>query len=165
MSGSTLLTHVDAKGGVRMVDVGSKSVTARRAVAEAWVRVSQPLAEAIRTDSVAKGNLLETAKIAGIQAAKQTDRLIPLCHSLPLDAVVVSAALEGNAVWLRAEVRTCWKTGVEMEALTAVTVAALTVVDMGKAIDPGMVIEGVRLLEKDGGAHGAYVAPGHERFA
>ncbi len=159
MSMRNALTHVNADGGVRMVDVGDKPVTARYASAEARVRISDALAEAIRTDSVKKGNVLEVAKIAGIQAAKQTAQLIPLCHSLPLDAVNVTAELTSRFVHLRAEVRTSWKTGVEMEALTAVSVAALTVIDMGKAIDPGMVIEYVRLLEKDGGMHGRYVAP------
>lgn len=151
-------THLDAGGGVRMVDVGNKAVTDRVAVAEGRVRVSAELAEAIEADTVAKGNVLETARLAGILAAKQTDRLIPLCHSLPLDAVNVTARLDQNHVQLRAEAKTSWKTGVEMEALTAVSVAALTVVDMGKAIDPGMVIEGIRLVEKRGGAHGPYVA-------
>lgn len=159
MSTRSSLTHVNADGGVHMVDVGNKPVTARYASAEARVRVSDALAEAIRTDSITKGNLLEVARIAGIQAAKQTALLIPLCHSLPLDAVNLTARLVDHFVYLRAEVRTSWKTGVEMEALTAVSVGALTVIDMGKAIDPGMVIESVRLLEKDGGMHGRYAAP------
>jgi cyclic pyranopterin monophosphate synthase len=154
----TSLTHIDPHGGVRMVDVGDKPVTVRYAVAEGRVRISQRLAEAIRTDAVAKGNVLETAKIAGIQAAKQTDRLIPLCHSLPLDAVHIDIWLADDFVHLRAEARTSWKTGVEMEALTAVSVAALTIIDMGKAVDPGMIIERVRLLEKNGGVHGRFVA-------
>lgn len=152
------LTHLDDQGGVRMVDIGDKPVSSRYAVAEARVRVSARLAEAIRADAVAKGNVLEVARIAGIQAAKQTDRLIPLCHTLPLDAVHVEARLVGECVHLRSEARTCWKTGVEMEALTAAAVAALTIVDMGKAIDPAMVIESIRLVEKAGGTHGHFVA-------
>ncbi len=152
------LTHVDEAGRSRMVDVGDKPATVRRAVAEGRVRISAELAKAIETNQVAKGNLLEVARLAGIMAAKRTDELIPLCHSLPLDAVDVEARLEGDCVLLRAEARTIWKTGVEMEALTAVAVAALTVIDMGKAIDKAMVIEGVRLVEKSGGRSGDYRA-------
>jgi len=145
------LTHLDARGLARMVDVSEKPVTRRRAVASGRVRVSAALAAQITANSVRKGNLLEVARLAGIQAAKQTATLIPLCHNLPLDQVHVEAWLEGQYVQLRAEARTEAKTGVEMEALTAVAVAALTVVDMGKAVDAGMVIEEIRLLEKTGG--------------
>ncbi len=160
MSGNTpKLTHIDECGAARMVDIGSKPSTARRAVAEGRVRISAELARAIASNQIAKGNLLEVARLAGIQAAKRTDELIPLCHSLPLDAVDVRVTLEADAVVLWAQASTTWKTGVEMEALTAVTVAALTVIDMGKAIDKGMVIEGVRLLEKTGGKSGTYHAP------
>ena len=151
------LTHV-GDGGVRMVDVSNKPVTRRRAVAEGRVRISAELGAAIRTASVPKGNLLEVAKVAGIQAAKQTDRLIPLCHSLPLEFVDVTLEVTGDAVTIRAEVVTTSRTGVEMEAFTAVSVAALTVVDMGKAVDKGMVIEGIRLVEKSGGQSGDYRA-------
>jgi len=151
-------SHLDEAGRARMVDVGDKPVTTRRAVAEGRVRVSGELAEAIHANRVAKGQLLEVARIAGIQAAKQTDRLIPLCHSVPLDVVHVEAWLKGEHVCLRAEAKTSWKTGVEMEALTAVMVAALTVIDMGKAIDPGMVVEDIRLVEKSGGVHGHHAA-------
>ena len=157
---SDRLTHLDESGEVRMVDVGDKPLTVRRAVAEGRVRISDALADAIRSDQVAKGDLLQAARLAGIQAAKRTDELIPLCHSLPLDAVEVGATLGEGCVELRAEARTTWKTGVEMEALTAVTVAALTVIDMGKAIDKAMVIEGVRLIEKSGGKSGDYRAEG-----
>lgn len=143
-----------------MVDVGDKPLTVRRAVAVGRVRISEALAEAIRANQVAKGNLLEVARLAGIQAAKRTDELIPLCHSLPLDAVDVQATLGDGCVELCAQARTTWKTGVEMEALTAVAVAALTVIDMGKAIDKAMVIEGVRLVEKTGGKSGDYRADG-----
>jgi cyclic pyranopterin phosphate synthase len=154
------LSHVGADGSARMVDVGAKPVTERRAVAEAFVRVNAELARAIRENTVKKGNLLDVARIAGIQGAKRTAELIPLCHTLALDHADVTAVLEGGRVRVTAEVRTHARTGVEMEALTAVAVAALTVVDMGKAIDKGMVIEGVRVLEKTGGRSGAYAAPG-----
>ncbi len=156
--GRRSLTHVDAAGKAHMVDVGDKRVTARRAVAEARVRINPALEEAIRQNTIAKGDVLQTARLAGIAAAKRTDELIPLCHTLPLDAVEVDATLEVGCVTLRAEARANWKTGVEMEALTAATVAALTVIDMGKAIDKAMVIERVRLLEKTGGRSGDYRA-------
>lgn len=157
------LTHVDDSGKARMVDVGDKPLTVRRAVAEARVRISETLADAIEGDNLDKGDLLAVARLAGIQAAKRTDQLIPLCHSLPLDAVDVEATLGNRCVELRAEARTTWKTGVEMEALTAVTVAALTVIDMGKAVDKAMVIEGVRLVEKTGGKSDDYRAKHEDR--
>jgi cyclic pyranopterin phosphate synthase len=149
-----------------MVDVGDKPVTGRAAVAEGFVRVSHALAAAIEANTVKKGAVLEVARLAAILAAKRTDELIPLCHSLPLEAVDVSATLEpttrGEAyrrVRVIAGVRASSRTGVEMEALVAVSAACLTVIDMGKAIDKGMVIEGVRVLEKHGGRTGSYVAP------
>jgi cyclic pyranopterin phosphate synthase len=153
------LTHIDGKGQARMVDVGRKRVTRRRAVVEGRVRVSSELAQAIATNGMAKGNLLETARLAGLQAAKRTSELIPLCHNIPLDHVAVEARLERGAVLLRAEVVTSARTGVEMEAFTAVAAAALTVVDMGKALDKTMVIEGIRLLEKGGGRSGTWRRP------
>ena len=156
---STSLSHIGPDGRARMVDVGEKPTTARVAIAEAMVRVSEALAEQIRGNSLKKGNLLEVARLAGIQAAKRTGELIPLCHPLPIDYADVEATLEGERVRLRAEVRTTARTGVEMEALTAATVAALTVIDMGKAVDKAMVIEHVRVLEKRGGRSGDYVAP------
>jgi len=152
------LSHVDGSGKAHMVDVGDKPLTVRRAVAEGRVRISEALAEAIAANQLAKGDLLQVARLAGIQAAKRTDELIPLCHSLPLDAIDIQATLGDGHIKLRAEARTTWKTGVEMEALTAVTVAALTVIDMGKAVDKAMVIEGVRLIEKTGGKSGDYRA-------
>jgi len=142
-----------------MVDVGEKTPTRRRAVAAAQVRVSAELIGKIASHTVAKGNLLDVARLAGIQAAKRTDELIPLCHSLPVEHADVQAWIEGQLIQLRAEVSTFSKTGVEMEALTAVAVAALTVIDMGKAVDRSMVIESVRLLEKSGGRRGDYLAP------
>ena len=139
-----------------MVDVGDKSLTHRRAVAEGWVRVSAALARAVEANQLEKGNLLEVARVAGIQAAKRTAELVPLCHPLPLDDIAVAVSLRSEGVYIRAEVRTTWKTGVEMEALTAVSVAALTVVDMGKAVDRAMTIDGICVVEKSGGRSGRY---------
>ena len=156
------LSHLDPDGRARMVDVGEKPITHRRAVAEALVRVSPALAEAIRSNTLKKGDLLAVARLAGIQAAKRTDELIPLCHSLPLEHVGVEATLEdapsGRRVRLVASASTTAKTGIEMEALTAAAIAALTVIDMGKAVDKGMVVEGLRLLEKTGGRSGDWTA-------
>lgn len=152
------LSHTDDAGRAHMVHVGEKPITERAATAEAIVRISPALARAIRQNQIKKGNLLEVARLAGIQAAKRTDELIPLCHSLPLDSVDVEAVLKPERVHLWATARTYARTGVEMEALTAVVVAALTVIDMGKAIDKTMAIEGVRVLEKRGGRSGTYVA-------
>ena len=156
------LTHLDEAGRVRMVNVGDKPATARRAVAQGRVRISAELVDAIRRNTLAKGNLLEVARLAGIQAAKRTDELIPLCHSLPLEHVHVEARLDPPFVHLRAQAQTTSKTGVEMEALVAVSVAALTVIDMGKAVDKAMTIEGVRIVEKTGGRSGHYQAPQSE---
>jgi cyclic pyranopterin phosphate synthase len=152
------LSHTGPDGRARMVDVGGKPVTERAAVAEAFVRISPALEEAIRQNALKKGDVLGVARLAGIQAAKRTDELIPLCHSLPLDVVDVQATLEPGRVRLHGEARTTGKTGVEMEALTAVAVAALTVIDMGKSVDRAMVVEGLRLLEKRGGRSGPYKA-------
>ena len=140
-----------------MVDVGAKPATDRVAIAEGRVRISGELEAAIRESNLRKGDLLRVAELAGVQAAKRTAELIPLCHTLPLDSVRVDASVEPGQVRIRAEARCHGRTGVEMEALTAVSVAALTVIDMGKAVDPGMVIEGVRLLEKRGGKKGVWV--------
>lgn len=156
------LTHVGADGRAAMVDVGGKAETARSATAEGFVRVSAELERRIRENTVAKGSVLEVARLAGIMAAKRTDELIPLCHTLPLDAVEVSAEVQAGRVRVVATARTTAKTGVEMEALTAVTVACLTVIDMGKAVDKGMVIEGVRVIEKHGGRSGPYWPAGGE---
>lgn len=153
------LTHQDTEGRVRMVDVGDKPVTTRTAVAEARITMSAEAFTAVRDGQGPKGDVLQTAEIAGIMAAKRTSDLIPLCHPLPLTRAKVSIeAIEGeNAFQVRAEVRTDGKTGVEMEALTAASVAALTVYDMAKAIDKAMVISDVRLLEKSGGKSGDFV--------
>ena len=154
----SILTHVDARGRAAMVDVGEKAVTARRAVAEARVMISPALAQRIRKNSLAKGNVLDVARLAGIQAAKRTDELIPLCHSLPLDSIQVRAELRRDHVYIWSEAKVTAKTGVEMEALLAVAIAALTVIDMGKSIDRAMTIEGLRMLEKEGGRSGHFVA-------
>ena len=156
---TTGLSHIGPDGGARMVDVGAKSQTLRTATAEAFVRVSRDLAARIRDNSVAKGDLLAVARLAGIQAAKRTDELIPLCHQLPLDHVEVHAELtRDDRVHLTSRVSVHARTGVEMEALTAVAIAALTVIDMGKSVDKGMVVEGLRVVEKRGGRSGDYIA-------
>ncbi|MCC7146106.1 MAG: cyclic pyranopterin monophosphate synthase MoaC [Phycisphaeraceae bacterium] len=157
------LTHLDDQGAARMVDVGDKPVTNRWAVAEGFVRCGPELIRDIRQNSLQKGDLLQTARLAGIQAAKRTDELIPLCHTLPLDDVSIELNVRDEGVNIRAEARAHWKTGVEMEALTAVAVAALTIIDMGKAVDKRMVIEGVRVVEKSGGRSGTYRAEGESR--
>ena len=145
------LTHVDDSGSARMVDVGGKAVTDRRAVAAATVRMSADALRAVREGNAPKGDVIGTARIAGIQAAKRTAELIPLCHPLPLSFVDVRIELGDEVVEIEAEARTSGQTGVEMEALTACSVAALTVYDMVKGIERGVTIEQVRLLEKTGG--------------
>ncbi len=152
------LTHMDTRGRAAMVDVGQKAVTARRAVAEARVMISPELAQRIRKNSLTKGNVLNVARLAGIQAAKRTDELIPLCHPLALDSIQVRAQLRRDHVYLWSEAKVTAKTGVEMEALLAVAIAALTVIDMGKSIDRGITVEGLRMLEKEGGRSGHFVA-------
>ena len=152
------LSHLAADGTARMVDVGAKPVTARMARAEGFVRISTELERQIRANAIAKGSVLEVARLAGMQAAKRTDELIPLCHQLPLDSIDVTAELQSGRVRIEATARVTARTGVEMEALTAVSVACLTVIDMGKAVDRGMVIEGIRLLEKTGGQRGDFRA-------
>jgi cyclic pyranopterin phosphate synthase len=155
------LTHIDAKGEAHMVDVGQKPSTHRVAVAGGAVRMQPATLEAIVSGNAAKGDVLGAARIAGIMAAKKTAELIPLCHPLALDSVTVEIepdkSLPGLRVTARAEVR--GPTGVEMEALTACSVACLTIYDMAKAIDRGMEIQSVRLLEKYGGKSGTWKAP------
>jgi cyclic pyranopterin monophosphate synthase len=150
------LTHLDEHGRARMVDVGAKEVTARRARARAVVRMRPDTAARVAAGDAPKGDVLATARIAGIQAAKRTGELIPLCHPLPLDHVDVEAVVDPAAgtVTLTAEARVRARTGVEMEALTAVSVAALTVYDMVKGIERGVEIAAVHLLEKSGGRSG-----------
>jgi cyclic pyranopterin phosphate synthase len=152
------LTHLDPEGRARMVDVGDKPATDRRAVARAVVRVSPGTAATVAAGDAPKGDVLGTARIAGIQAAKRTSELIPLCHPLPLSFVGVDGAIDSDAgeIALTAEARTTGQTGVEMEALTAATVAALTVYDMVKGLERGAEIGEVVLLEKSGGRSGAW---------
>jgi cyclic pyranopterin phosphate synthase len=147
------LTHLDERGQARMVDVGAKDITQRRAVARALVRMTPATAAAIAAGDAPKGDVLATARIAGIQAAKRTSELIPLCHPLPLDKVTVDAEVDAGAglVTITAEARVTARTGVEMEALTAASVAALTVYDMVKGIERGVEIASVALLAKTGG--------------
>lgn len=154
------MTHVGADGRPRMVDVGEKAVTARGARAEAFVRMSAALLELVRADALGKGSVRDVARLAGIMAAKRTADLIPLCHPLALDHAEVSVEVVEGGVRIEAEVRTQGRTGVEMEALAAAAVAALTVIDMGKAVDRGMVVEGLRVVEKWGGRSGHYRAEG-----
>jgi len=155
------LSHVDERGVARMVDVSDKAGTDRVAVAEGRVRCDAATAELISGGGVAKGDILGTARLAGVMAAKRTAELIPLCHPLPLTHVEVDADLDPElpGVRIRASVRCTGKTGVEMEALTAVAVAALTVVDMIKAADRWAVIEGIGLVSKQGGRSGSLERP------
>ena len=148
------LSHVDEEGRAAMVDVGAKQTSARRAVASARVLMSKETVEAVRAHRTPKGDPLEVARLAGIMAAKRTAELIPLCHPLALTHVEVRAELADDGVRLEAEAATTAQTGVEMEALTAAAVAALTVYDMCKAIDKGMTINDLRLEEKTGGKSG-----------
>lgn len=150
------LTHVDADGRLRMVDVGAKAVTAREAVASGHVALSAATRRAVRAGGLKKGDPLQAARLAGIMAAKRTSDVIPLCHPLVLTGIDVELTHTPRGIAIRAAVRTAGQTGVEMEALTAVSVAALTVYDMLKAIDKGMVIERVQLEEKTGGQSGRY---------
>lgn len=152
------LTHLDAQGHARMVDVGAKAETARVAMASGRIRMSEAALAAIRDGDVPKGDVLAAARIAGIMAAKKTADLIPLCHPLPLHSVSLDFAIEEGAIRATATASLTGKTGVEMEALTAVSLALLTIYDMAKAIDKGMVIEEVRLIEKRGGKSGHWKA-------
>jgi cyclic pyranopterin phosphate synthase len=150
------LSHVDARGRVKMVDVGAKAVTAREAVARGSITMSAEALQLIRRGDVAKGDPLQAARLAGILAAKQTSSLIPLCHPLPLTHVGIDLTPSKNGYVIEARVRTTAQTGVEMEALTAVSIAALTIYDMVKAVDKEMVIGEIRLMEKSGGKSGRY---------
>ncbi len=154
------LTHVDRQGRIAMVDVGAKAVTSREAVARGSIAVSAAARRAVRTGAVKKGDPLQAARLAGIMAAKQTAALIPLCHPLPLSGVDVDLTPTARGYDIEARVRTTAQTGVEMEALTAVAVAALTIYDMLKAVDRTMVIGEICLIEKRGGRSGEYIRPG-----
>ncbi len=158
----TKLSHIDETGAARMVDVSDKAVTSRTAIAEGFVHMRAQTLDLVETGAAQKGDVLATARIAGIMAAKRTHELIPLCHPLLLTKVVITLEPSRSPVGLKvtAEVKVGGQTGVEMEALTAVSVACLTVYDMLKAADKAMVIEGIRLLEKTGGRSGTYRADG-----
>ncbi len=149
-------THLDESGAARMVDVSDKEVTARSATASGKVLVSPAVVELLRGEGVPKGDALGVARVAGIMAAKRTPDLVPLCHPLAISGVTVDLEVEDDGVAITASVRTTDRTGVEMEALTAVSVAALTVVDMVKAVDKAAVITDVRVEEKTGGKSGTY---------
>jgi cyclic pyranopterin phosphate synthase len=159
------LTHVDAQGRVQMVDVGEKPVSVREAIARGTIRLGAAARRAIRAGRVAKGDPLQVARLAGIMAAKRTAELVPLCHPLPLSHVAVEIAPRRDGYAIEARVRTAAQTGVEMEALTAVAVAALTMYDMVKAVDREMVIGDIRLVAKRGGRSGEYRRKGERRVA
>lgn len=155
------LSHIGAAGEAHMVDVSAKAATERRAVATGRIFMSAEAFTAVRDNAIAKGDVLSVARVAGIMAAKRTSDLIPLCHPLPIQKVAVDFSLEEEdcAITVTAMVKTTGQTGVEMEALTAASVALLTVYDMAKALDKAMRIEGIRLLEKTGGKSGTFKAP------
>ncbi|MEJ7925332.1 cyclic pyranopterin monophosphate synthase MoaC [Sphingobium sp. AN641] len=153
------LTHIDEQGAAHMVDVSAKAVTARQATATGRIAMSRNAAKAIADGQVRKGDVLSVARIAGIMAAKRTADLIPLCHPLALSAVTIEFDMDLDSVTVTAIARTSAQTGVEMEAMTAATVALLTIYDMAKAVDKAMVIGGVRLLSKSGGKSGDWRAP------
>jgi cyclic pyranopterin phosphate synthase len=150
----TYLTHVDASGAARMVDVADKPVTARQASATGFLRVSPRVVELLRGEGVPKGDALGVARIAGIQGAKRTAELIPLCHPIGLSGVVIELDVRDDGVAIRAEVRTADRTGVEMEALTAVVTAGLALIDMVKAVDRGALLTDVGVESKSGGSRG-----------
>ena len=156
------LTHIDEKGEVRMVDVSQKQLTQREAVAEGRVYMKAEILAKLTEGNMPKGDVLSTARIAGIMAAKRTYELIPMCHNIPLDSVKVelSCDLENCNIHIKAIANCTWKTGVEMEALTAVSIAALTIYDMCKAVDKEMVIGDISLVKKTGGKSGDYIKSG-----
>jgi cyclic pyranopterin monophosphate synthase len=153
------LTHVDPSGAARMVDVTGKDVTARTAVATGVVHTTAEVVGLLESNGLKKGDALATARIAGIMGAKRTPDLVPLCHPIPISGVTVDFALGPDSVAITATVRTSGQTGVEMEALTAVTVAGLTLHDMIKAVDPAAVLSDVRLERKEGGKTGVWTRP------
>ena len=159
------LTHLNPSGEAHMVDVSDKADTSRTAIAQSQVELTPSIVTAITDSSLPKGDLYATARIAGIQAAKKTSDLIPLCHPLPLSKVTLDIELQGNTLIITALCKTTGKTGVEMEALTAASVAALTVYDMCKGLDKGMVVSQTRLLEKTGGKSGNWRAEVVEKIS
>jgi cyclic pyranopterin phosphate synthase len=156
----TEFSHLDESGAARMVDVSAKEVSARTATASGFVRLSADCVAALRAGNVPKGDALAVARIAGIQAAKRTPDLVPLCHPIAIHGVTVDLAVRDAGVSIEAQVRTADRTGVEMEALTCVSVAALALIDMVKAVDPAAVITDVRVEEKTGGKTGHWRRPG-----
>jgi cyclic pyranopterin monophosphate synthase len=154
------ISHLDESGSLRMVDVSSKPETLRRAAAEGWVKLGATAAQAMREGRTPKGNVLEAARLAGIMAAKKTSDLIPLCHPLRLDSVDIGFQLKDEVLHLRAAVSARGPTGVEMEALTAVSVAALTVYDMLKSVSHDIVIADIHLVSKSGGKSGVWPKSG-----
>ena len=156
------LTHLDSDGSVRMVDVSEKSITAREAVAGAQISMARTTVEAITAGGLPKGNVLETARIAGIMAAKRAHELIPMCHPIAVTAVDIDFEIGSEAVEVRCSVKVDERTGVEMEALAAVSASLLTIYDMCKAVDKSMVIGNIRLIKKTGGRSGTYIRPGEE---
>jgi cyclic pyranopterin phosphate synthase len=156
---SSKLTHLDEEGAARMVDVGGKQVTRREAIAECVVRMSPETLRAVRQATLAKGDAISVARIAGIMAAKRTPDLIPLCHPLPISSVDVDFELREDGIRVETRARVTGQTGVEMEALTAAAVAGLTLIDMVKALEKGVYLESVRLLAKSGGKSGEWSRP------
>ncbi len=154
----TKLTHLDDSGSAQMVDISAKKETVREAVAQGRITMSAQALNAIKAGSVKKGDVLAVARVAGIMAAKKTSDLIPLCHSLALSKVTIDFEFEDDAVCVTARARLLGQTGVEMEAMTAATISLLTIYDMAKAVDKGMVISGVKLLSKSGGKSGNWIS-------
>lgn len=156
------LSHLDEHGSARMVDVSGKPVTARFAAAEGFVRLAPAVLDAIRDNTVAKGPVLQTARLAGILAAKRTDELIPLCHTLPLDRLDIHLTLTDTGVRMRAEASTTAKTGVEIETLVALSIAGTTIIDMTKSLDRTGCLESIRVVEKSGGRSGRWTHPAQD---
>lgn len=161
--GDRPLTHLDETGAAHMVDVSAKRETAREAMAEGRVAMAQATLEAILAGNAAKGDVIGTARLAGIMAAKRTADLIPLCHALPIAKAAVDIAPDGGGLRVVATVRVTGRTGVEMEALTAVSIACLTIYDMAKALDKAMEIKDIRLVSKTGGSSGDFRRAGSDR--
>ncbi len=159
MAEQPALTHVDAGGAARMVDVSAKEVTARSAVAAGRVTTTAEVVDLLRRDGLPKGDALAVARLAGIMGAKKTPDIVPLCHPIGLHGVTVDLELGDDAVEITATTRTADRTGVEMEALTAVATAGLALIDMVKAVDPAAALEAVRVLRKEGGKTGLWVRP------
>ena len=157
---SSKLTHIDVEGNSKVVDITQKESTQRIALAEGWVLLANDSLELITTKRLHKGDVLSVAQLAGIMAAKRTSDIIPLCHPIPIDSIEVRLeAHPGKGIHIRAEVGNVWKTGVEMEAMVAVSGAALTIYDMVKSVERQAVISGIRLLYKNGGKTGEWIAP------